>query len=609
MRAISILALIICKVRSQEIHASGAKISCTRNGGEISCEFTLPEGTETVDLLGCLNDEACIQAHIAIVQSKEELLAAVDQEKNSAASIEATEHGAESYPITVAGQTYQAPWSQYGSSVASALRERPSDLNSWEYGDWMVNFAVAIRGNPTEENWNPSSVDEAVSILKSSIELYDSLEQQGLVNSKFYIANGYLTLGETMVLDFQNPHYETALEYFEISSKLFKYSMNQNELPPGIERDDIELKWADTLVLTGVLSVEKQMKHVGEGILEGQLNVASKAADMLEMASAVFRRLLQVSFTNRIKLANALQNYAAMSIMTSLDLQKSSDLLEEAIEHYLYVFEEIEGSNPERNGIISGIAQAYSSLSDNYLQAGKYDMAKDKYRQTMMWYKNYNLDPPTDEVQVVDIEGTLLEETEKALEDYNSMLYGGQEISIPNNYAKPGDQIYESDFLYEAGLHANLGSLRMARNELHLAINHFANAIELYTRSTVDSGQSIGDVKLSLAMAYFKQGEYGFSLDAYSDAVDVYSVTVKAGNNPMTEELENLLQDMEGLENFLQEQGLDAETIQLLTDVNGDEENLREALNNDLFGNNEDILFDLDALKASLENATLKDEL
>jgi len=224
----------------------------------------------------------------------------------------------------------------------------------------------------------------------------------------------------------------------------------------------------------------------------------------------------------------------------------------------------------------------------------------------MIWYNDYNLDPPDDEVLLIDVEGTLLEETEKALEDYNSMLYGGQEILIPNNNAKPGDQIYEADFIYEAGLHSNLGALRMARNEVHLAINHFAEAIELYNRNPMEAGKAIGDVKLSLATAYFKQGDYELSSDAYSDAMEIYAEVVGEGKNPM----------MEGLESLLQEHGLDAETIQLLTNsigggvignVHGIEENSKESSKDDDFRSSETILLDLDAVKASLQNVTAKE--
>lgn len=628
---IFIFALLFFEIVSQK-----SEIACTKRNGEISCEFTVPEGLETIDLLGCLNDDnACIQAKIAIVQSKEELQTVVDsggsnnkdEEKESVIATEVMDTAGESLPVTVAGQTYLSPWSQYGESVASALHQRPTEINSLEYGDWMLQFANSIRGDPSEKHWNPSSVDEAILIVKASIQLYDSLEQQGLLSSKFYIANGYMALGETAMIDPNNPQYENALEYFEIASKLFKYASIQKESLPGIEREDIELRQADAMVYIGVLSVEKQVKviDVETGFLNGQLDDVKflngqlddvmKAADNLERAITILRRLLQLSLTRndveiisqrRIKLANALQNYSAIKAMTSLGSEKSAEFLEEAILHYRDVLGDIQESNPEWKGVIISIAHASSSLSDTYLQVGKYDMAKSKYRQTMMWYNDYNLDPPNDEALSIGVEDTLLEETEKALKDYNSMLYGGQEILIPNNNAKPGDQIYESDFIYEAGLHSTLGALRMARNEVHLAINHFAEAIELYNRNPMEAGQAIGDVKLSLATAYFKQGDYELSSDAYSDAMEIYAEFVGEGKNPMTE----------GLESLLQEHGLDKETIQLLTgsiggevigNVHGIEENSKESSKDNDSRSSETILLDLDAVKASLQNATAKE--
>jgi tetratricopeptide (TPR) repeat protein len=284
--------------------------------------------------------------------------------------------------------------------------------------------------------------------------------------------------------------------------------------------------------------------------------VVHRSEEMLSDAVASFRQLVieaknpAQTVLRNTRLANALQNLASISAMYASDFDATNTLLEEAVTLYMSCLNNLDASNPERKNVISGVAQSLYSLSDGYLQAAKYEQAKFRYRDTVNWYKIHNLGPPAvSDLPIMDADGAL-ESAEQALQEYTTMLYGGGELQIPNDNTRRGEAIYEADELYEADLHATLGTLRMARNEMHLAVIHLAEAIERYGRNP-ESGRSLADAKLNLAMAYFKQGEYELSIEAHEDALDDYKRVVREGQNPL----------FEGFEDLLETQGLNRDTL------------------------------------------------
>lgn len=605
MRALLLAILLPSLAFSQEM-------KCRRENGELICEFRISEETEQLQtLLKDCPDGFCVDVMVkvspvpAFKQDQQSSGDSSSGDINQQASKPAAEQNVvreeakeDKNALVIAGHTYAAPWSQYSDKVVSSLQERPALQRSWLYGDWLIKFAIAVRGDPyaPDGSWDPSSIEKSVKILESSVELFQSLDG-GHGDGKVSLGNSYMTLGETMIFDPYNPNYERALEHFEASNTLFKQALEENKFPLGITRADVELNWADTLVRLAVLTIESKMGGMEMDLLGGgmgQLTEATQRAEtMLEDAIAAFRQLVKGTsagskaqlIQRRTRLANALQNYASISMMVQMDFAKTNALLEEAVDVYEACLEEMDETNPDRATSISGVAEALYSLADGYLQAGKYDKAKERYQNTMVWYKKYGLaSPAVQDVPIADADETLAA-SEQALEDYNSMLYGGGELQIPNDRQGTGEQIYQNDELYEADLHASIGALRMAKGEAHMAVNHLANAIELYARNPV--GRALGDARLNLAMVYFKQGEYELSMEEYADALDVYKEVIGEGKNPL----------MEGLEDLLAQHGVDPETLQ-------------QATGGEASGDAADKVIDLEAYQASILNATtMTDEL
>ena len=575
-------------------------LRCRRENDVVLCEFQVPaDGKAKLELSHCLEgDDICVEAQVTVKANGAD---SVEGDSNKETTIN---------DIVIAGQTYREPFSQYGAAIAQSLSDRPTVAKSWQYGDWLIQFATTIRGEQSSPTLN---IVRAIAILELSAKLFTTLAQMGYGDAKVSMANSYMTMAETYIFDLYNPQYGEALDYFELSNKLFKEALDENKFPIGITRADVELNWADTLVRIAVILVEQEMGNeqdqfemdlnnmdmnnfdmkifdmnnlMGAG---GQLSESTKRAEELLTQAVASLRDQLAHATNpthalqrRTRLANALQNLASISMMVSPDLEKIYVLLEEAVTHYMAALKDLDESNPERGNAIGGVAESLYSLSDGYLQAGKYEQAKARYRDTMNWYKKYNLATPVvQDAQIMDADGTL-EATEHALEEYTAMLYGGGEIQIPNDHTRPGDPLYQADELYEADLHATLGALRMTRNEMHLAINHFANAIELYARNP-GSERILADTKLNLAMSYFKQGDYELSIEANDEALDIYERVTKEGKNPL----------MDGLEDMMTQHGIDPETLKAGA-AEGDPANR---------------MIDLGAYQASILNDTAKDEL
>jgi len=635
-------------------HQGSHDFQCKRgDDGVLLCSFKVPDGTKTLELSDCFGDD-CVAAQITVTKKS---TASVDGD--SSASIhttdgiqlnlaEAKDHqasaatagasssthhadthdgsvlpkipGNHEYPVKVADQTFHVPWSQYGVLVASALHQIHG-RHDWDYGDWLITLAVAVRGNE-RDGLDPEKLDQVVQLLQAALRTFVALEHNGHGDAKVSMGNAYMTMAESYIYDSYNPQYSQALEHFELSNQLFKSALDENKVPIGMTRVDVEMNWADTLVRIAVLSIEEKMgadqmteldldslAMGGIGAAGAQMGETTTRAEALLMdAIGVFRRQVAMpdatdhtkAVQRSTRLANALQNLASISMLVvTTTLEKSNALLEEAVTHYQWALELGLEDDPERINAVAGVAESLYSLADGYLQEGKYDQSKARYRDTMIWYQKHNIASPSmiQDVQFSDADASL-EATEQALEDYNAMLYGGGEIPIPNDYyggssGGGGDPIYQPDELYEADLHATLGALRMARpNELHLAISHLANAIERYARDADTAGRALADAQLNLAMAYFQQEEYALSMEAHADALDVYQKVVGEGKNPL----------MDGLEDLLAHHGVDRKETTTTVSGAGDAATVADGTNKG--GDGSDRLIDLGAYQASILNAT-----
>lgn len=549
------------------------------------CEFHVltDRGNEKLNLSHCV-DDFCLDAQVTITKSgstsadSSDILLAESNGQTESNRAEDPAATSTTSDLMIAGRTYSQPFSQYGVAIAESLRSRPITTRSWQYGDWLIQFAVALRGDPLTLDTTPVSIQQAVAALELAVKVFEDMQNRGLGDAKFSIANAYMTMAETFVFDPYDPQYSKAMHYFELSNRLFKEVLDGKEIPTGFARGDVELNWADTSVRVAVLLVDQQIMEeksqqlkmdrnsmdatfdlnqiAGGAVLSQEMfDIVTRSEGILKDAVASFRQLVSQANNpvhlgqRRIRLANALQNLASISVMRGANFDESNSLLEESVTNYLDSLDVADISELDRSSAISGVAESLYSLSDGYLQAGKYEEAKRRYRDTLNWYKSHKLHAPA----VADMsnmdEDQTLQATEQALAEYNAMVHGLGEIHVPNDWARD-DGMYQADELYEADLYATLGALRMARNEMHLAINHLANAIERYAQNP-ESGRFLADAKLNLATAYFKQGEYELSIEAHEDALDVYKQVVGEGKNPL----------MEGLEDMLAHHGVDIDAV------------------------------------------------
>ena len=569
---IALLSLFISESQSHQ------EIICRRKEDEVWCEFRMPDIASfgKQDFSGCL-DDFCVEAHVVVnarvidAEDNKELVQDMNMQQETKVAAEVvntaskTEAATETTTTTttttntieVAGLEYSEPFSQYGNAIALALRSYPGKTQSWEYCYWLNSFAIALRGDPESLSSqlaprNTVAIERAIAVLELSVDIATELQNsQPSENVKYSLSHAYMTMAETYAFDIDNPRYYKALQYYHQANRLIQEMMIENSFPEWLSRADIELDWADSMVRIAVISIEKVQEELATSepttVMDIQFDkLAQESEHMLAEAIGVFRQLVAQADSpanealRKTRLANALQNLSSILSLTGTDSIDSNSLLEEAFTLYSDSLQHMHTSSQDRMSVLSGIAQCLYSLSDGYFQAADYELAKSRYRSAMNWYKTYNLTPPSvASLSTLDADSTV-DHYEQKLQDYTMMYNGQGELQVPDSVYQSGEFMYEADELYEADLHFTLGGLRMARDEIHLAIIHLENAVERYARDP-NSERYLADAKLNLAAAYFKQGDYELSIGIYEDALDVYKRIVPEGKNPLMEGFEDLL--------------------------------------------------------------------
>jgi tetratricopeptide (TPR) repeat protein len=465
--------------------------------------------------------------------------------------------------IDISGKLYSEPFSQYGSLVENALRSRPLDRHSWKYGEWLIDFAVAVRGHQQDFFDNRTGdIDRCISILKLAIKTFSQLQSLGMGDAKEFIANAYMTLAESLIFNPYEPRYDEAIKYFNLSQQLLQQCLEAESMKyDAFAREEIEVKLADIKVRTAVIAMEMELQTQSVDMALNTLDMASLAmenpgakkeehtatfekseAQLLE-AIHVFRILLKNSRTPKQsasrsnRLANALQNLASIKSWKRFN---TLDLTEEALDHYKLSLGFMNEFDSERDSVISSIGSTLYSLCDGYLQAADYEKAKERYHETMGWYETHNIPAPSiADIPILDIDESLAA-AEQELEDYENNVYAGGEASNLIDKGTDFDELeHESSTLYEADLHTTLGVLRMTINDMPQAMFHFEQALERYER--IPQSRMIADIKLNLAMAHFKIGNFGKSVEAYIEALDVYKNVVGEGKNPLYDGMDDMI--------------------------------------------------------------------
>lgn len=226
----------------------------------------------------------------------------------------------------------------------------------------------------------------AISSLHKAILLYQKNALK--IANTDVLADAYYNLAETYAMSKKNEqsvlYYREALDIYaqldDQSAKLrWAYCLNrlgvilvenfsiaQPEKIQGLLQNAVHGDWNDEEVMQNVMA---QM----------DLSIPKQAVAYFDDAAKVFRAFLQEKGNDREiqqGLATSLQNTAAAST-TLGHIQKAIDALEESIKIYEALLKE----EVERD-VAQGMAEAFYSMSDLYLQQGAYEMAKDRYRRS-----------------------------------------------------------------------------------------------------------------------------------------------------------------------------------------------------------------------------------
>jgi tetratricopeptide (TPR) repeat protein len=271
----------------------------------------------------------------------------------------------------------------------------------------------------------------------------------------------------------------------------------------------------------------------------------------------------------RMGLSLALQHAATTGVLTAYPKQ-----LHDAVEKFQYairvqkneILPYVRIDGPEYISTKTTLADLYISLADTALQAGSYDLAKEAYSEAMQWHERHNigvapLPPITEDHELA------LEEHLQLLREYRSMVNGnnnngGQQKKWNNQklYPKGNDDYedqyyYERDDGYEGDMMANIGALYMAKGQTEAAISYMEQAVTRYESES--DGQAMADLKLNLAMAYYRARRFADSQRLHLEALSAFQKLYGDGANPFVQILdryEEMLQQQQGGQQQQQQQ-------------------------------------------------------
>jgi tetratricopeptide (TPR) repeat protein len=232
----------------------------------------------------------------------------------------------------------------------------------------------------------------------------------------------------------------------------------------------------------------------------------AKAEEKFQQAVALYRAAIAQQQNNNnnadFEFQIQLKQYLATTLQDSGtaatyagNLVKAIDLQEEGVTLCQEILDHL--PETERHVMIQYVGDTLYGLSGNYMQLGRYEETNTRYEQAMEWYQTYELEP-SNVMAGYEVPDDTMEAYEQQLTDYRNLL---REINMPDGY--PEDQLmYGPNHVYEADLHAALGSAHLSRYEVHIAIDHLKQAIRLYEddESEENLDRFIADAKVSFRL-------------------------------------------------------------------------------------------------------------
>jgi tetratricopeptide (TPR) repeat protein len=245
------------------------------------------------------------------------------------------------------------------------------------------------------------------------------------------------------------------------------------------------------------------------------------------------------------------------------------------------------GSQEEFNSQVA-VADLYLSLADAAVQAGDYKLAKDTYAKAMQWHAHHTIEVAPLYPIMEDQEDAALQEYTHALKEYREMLQSanGQPKQKKFSIYQEDEEYYvDADDGYEGDLHASIGGMYLQSGKAEYGIGHLEQAVRLYKTKGEGAERPTADVKLNLAMAYYRVRRFTDSQREQFEALDIYRALYKDGVNPFT-------QDWDEYQDMMMEAAAQAGGAR---PTKKKEENTKNAAAH---------MIDLDQYKQSIKNAT-----
>jgi tetratricopeptide (TPR) repeat protein len=448
-------------------------------------------------------------------------------------------------------------------------------------------------------DWYSYSLQLTLNALRLAVSVFGG-DVDNSVERKVFVASVHYSLGEAYFIDPELGHMTEALEAYQKAYDLYENLLEVDPLQKQQIWDipDTERRYADVCTKLGMSMIQTMdpmmmmmndpmntlMMNMNddaqEGLQEAQTRLVSdddgnynntkdsdspfaKAQSMFSKSSSIFERLLRHELTSqqapdqdwfvvdlRMGLSLALQQSATTGV-----LMADPHYLRDALEKFQYairlqkteILPHLEVNGAQHVNAKTTLADLYISLADAALQAGSYDLAKEAYGNAMTLHDQHNIAvaplPPMSEQNEQALEDHL-----QLLREYRGMVNNGgggqqhpqqQQKLYPkgnDDYDDAAYHYYERNDGYEGDMMTNIGALYMAKGETEAAISYLEQALIKYQDET--DGQAMADLKLNLAMVYYRVRRFHDSQRVHLDALSAYQQLYGDGVNPFVQMLD-----------------------------------------------------------------------
>jgi tetratricopeptide (TPR) repeat protein len=245
--------------------------------------------------------------------------------------------------------------------------------------------------------------------------------------------------------------------------------------------------------------------------------------------------------------------YQAMSLQQLAETKSILGALAESTEvgeKALLVFQQILKAPPDvlndvsQVDAVTSMADLLVSLSQGYLQQGKYDRAIHYYKEAMAWYEANELEPPSTLPNAFTLRETdgSIDVYEQLLDDYKLMTSDVSDAGIQDEFAEydeDGNVIFMKNDAFQSQLHASLGALYMLSGDMYQASSHLTQALFFFRKSGEEEDAVLADVLYNTASLKFAGGEFKESASFYEQAVQIFRRVTVDGDNPIARSLDS----------------------------------------------------------------------